>query len=151
MIIDHLKNAHLYAQPGTRLHAAFEFLRRFDPATPDGRVDVDGDNVFALVQGYDTRPMGKCKFEAHRKYIDIQYVHDGGEIMGWRPAGDLEIANDYDEEKDVMFFEQPQAFTPCEVTAGLFTVFFPDDAHEPGIRLMGHAHVKKVVMKIRIA
>ncbi|MEO8376604.1 MAG: YhcH/YjgK/YiaL family protein [Candidatus Sumerlaeota bacterium] len=151
MILDRLENYHLYAAPGTPLHKAFEYLANtFDPALPDGRVDVDGDNLFALIQGYDTRPMGKCKFEAHRKYIDIQYVYAGGEIMGWAPAGHLEISNDYDAEKDVMFFEQPPTFTPCEVTAGMFTLFFPGDAHEPGIRLLGHGNVKKVVMKIKV-
>ncbi|MCC6546339.1 YhcH/YjgK/YiaL family protein [Candidatus Sumerlaeota bacterium] len=150
MILDSLVNFHLHAAPGTRLHRAFEYLRDFDPATPDGRVEVDGDNVFALVQGYDTRPMGKCRFEAHKKYIDIQYVSSGGEIMGWRPARDLDVAEEYDEERDIVFFEQPSTFTPCEVTAGLFTVFFPHDAHEPGIRMLGHSNVRKVVMKVRI-
>jgi YhcH/YjgK/YiaL family protein len=151
MILDRLENFRLYCVPGTRLYRAFEYLaNEWSPDLPDGRVEVDGDNIFALIQEYDTRPMGKCRFEAHLRYIDIQYVHEGAEIMGWAPVQTLPLDVEYDEEKDVAFFEQPVRFSSAEVTKGLFTVFFPADAHEPGIRMAGHNTVRKVVMKVRV-
>lgn len=151
MILDRLDNHRLYAQSGTRLTRAFEYLvNEFDSAIPDGRVDVLGDDVFALIQTYDTKPLGKCRFEAHRRYIDIQYVVEGGETVGWALFSALTIEQPYDDEKDVMFFEQPVRFVPLEVHAGLFALFFPHDAHEPGIRLHGYSSVRKVVMKIRV-
>src|SRR5688500_2302589 len=92
MVVDKLQNASLYAPPGSRLSKAFEFLRRPDLATlENGRHEIDGSNVYALVQSYNTTPREKGKFEAHRKYIDVQFVVSGDECMGYANLADLEI------------------------------------------------------------
>lgn len=150
MIHDELKNWRRYATPGTHLYSAFEWLAtKWNPAMPDGRVDVVGDDVFALIQGYPTRAEADCRFESHRKYLDIQFVHDGAEGMGWAPVESLEVSDPHSDEKDVAFFRQPAIWSRADVRAGQFTVFYPEDAHEPGIRIEGASAVKKVVMKVR--
>lgn len=151
MILDRLESWNLYFREGTRIARAFQFLQdEFDPTSPDGRIDIDGDRIYALVQGYETRPMGKCRFEAHRRYLDIQYVFEGSEAMGWTAREHMIVEEDYDEEKDVEFFEQPLRFTSLEVHTGQFAFFHPGDAHEPGIRLGDTRNVRKVVVKIRL-
>lgn len=149
MILDRLESWNLYFREGTRIARGFEFLQNeYDPSFPDGRLDIDGDNIFALVQGYDTRPMGQCRFEAHRRYLDIQYIVEGAEIMGWAAREHMIVDEDYDEEKDVEFYEQPLRFTSLEVHRGQFAFFHPGDAHEPGIRLGETNAVRKVVVKV---
>jgi len=151
MILDTLDNLHLYCAAGSRLEAAMNYLRHgFKPGTPDGRVDVLGDDVFALIQGYDTRAIADCRFEAHRKYLDIQYVYDGAEGMGWAPVETLEVADPFDTTRDVAFYSAPDVYTTAEVRSGMLTVFYPGDAHMPGIRLTGFQNVKKVVMKVSV-
>ena len=149
MILDLLERAAYYAQPGTRLARAFDFLRNeFDSQSPDGRIDVAGDDIFALVQAYPTRPLGECRFEAHRKYIDIQLVLSGGEGMGWAPVPGLEVTEPYDPVTDAGFFALPSLYTTLQVLPGTFALFRPHDAHMPQLRIPASGTVRKVVMKV---
>lgn len=151
MILDRLVHFRHYAVPGSRLERAFLYLAEtFDPALPDGRVDVQGDDVFALIQGYPTRPPEKCRLEAHRRYIDIQYVFEGAEDMAWAPLEGLAVSEPYSDERDVAFFHNPPSLTRLHVPAGSFAVFHPQDAHAPGLQHPGFATVRKVVMKVRV-
>jgi YhcH/YjgK/YiaL family protein len=71
--------------------------------------------------------------------------------MGWAPRAELVVDDEYDPEKDVEFYEQPERFTPVEVPAGRFCIFLPGDGHEPLIRMGDDRHVRKVVIKARLA
>ncbi len=149
MILDRLSNWAMYVEPKSRLGRAMHYLSRdFDPELPDGRYDVDGDNIFALVQSYNTRPVNECRFESHQRYIDIQYMIQGGEGMGWAATPTLEVVNEYDPDKDVAFYEQPEFYTTLEVYQGNFALFYPGDAHQPGMNLKDTQRIRKVVMKI---
>jgi len=149
VIHDRLDRFALCAAPGSRLSRAFEYLASIDPfAVPDGRIDVDGDNVFALHQQYDTRPIEQCRFEAHRKYIDIQFVFEGIEGMGWADLDRLAVVDPHDDAKDIAFYAWPEPCSIVTVRAGEFTVFRSTDAHAPGIRVAGAGHVRKIVMKV---
>ena len=68
-----------------RLRKALDFLKQTDLLALDtGRVEIEGSEVFALVQSYDSRPIPETpRFEAHRKYLDVQYLASGTEAMGW--------------------------------------------------------------------
>jgi len=92
MIYDSLTNAALYRGLGPRFTLAFDFLAEFDPATPPGRISLDDDNVYALVQSYQTITAASRPFEAHRAYADIQFVAEGEEIIGDR---DERVGTDY--------------------------------------------------------
>ena len=117
-----------------------------------GRVEIDGGTVYAMVQAYETLPVGaEVKFEAHRQYIDIQYVVSGEEVMGWIALADLPAPTAYDAEKDVLFGLLPVArMTPVQVRAGQAAVFFPEDAHAPKLALGAPAPVKKIVIKVSV-
>lgn len=151
MILDRLENWALYFDQDSRVGRAMQWLsRRFDESSPDGRIDIDGEDIFALVQGYATLDPSECRFESHRRYLDIQYVYGGGEVMGWKPISALDVVEDYDADKDVAFFAVPPHFTTLEVYPGQFALFYPNDGHMPRLKLSGEENVKKVVVKVRV-
>ena len=149
MIIDSLRQVHLYAALNPRFPAAFEFLRSASlPLLPEGRYEVEGSDLVAIVVRAEGKTRAGAKLEAHRKYIDIQYVVAGKEEMGWAPlSGCAAVTDPYDEEKDILFFgDQPAPWVV--VPPGSFALFFPEDAHAP---LVSEGAVHKVIMKVRTA
>lgn len=150
MILDSLERASLYAAPGSRLAQGLRFLASFDPATPDGRLELDGDTLFALVQRYHTAPGAEKRFESHRRYADIQFVAAGRERILHAAAPGLTVDTPYDPAADVTFFWDPSASSSLLLAPGDFAVLFPADAHKPGCMAGGRTRVKKVVVKVRI-
>jgi biofilm protein TabA len=153
MIVDFLSNARLYHVLGPRFAAAFDYLARTDFTTlANGRYDVQGDDVFAMVQSYDSKLLTPAsKWEAHRTYADIQYIVSGQERMGYTQIGSLKVTDPYDATKDFeLYTGQPdQTYDYVRVSPGMFTIFLPTDAHMPGVALNQPEKVSKVVMKVR--
>jgi YhcH/YjgK/YiaL family protein len=146
MIIDKIENAHLYKNIGERISKSFEYIRTTDLKTlPAGKYPIDGENIFALVSEYKTKSEQEGKLEAHRKYIDVQYVIEGEELMGYVPLGNQQILEPYKEENDIVFFTGDKSFT--KVSEGMFAIFFPEDVHMPGIMTKESSPVKKLVIK----
>ena len=160
MIIDQLKNVQSGFYPNLlasvagdaglaqRLQAAFHYLQTADLAnTPPGRVEIDGNRVFARVQEYNTKPRTQGFWEAHRQYLDVQYVVSGLEHMGFANIEQL-TAGAYDAAKDFLPLDGAGSFVL--LPAGMFTVFMPQDGHMPGIAVNEPQPVKKVVVKVAI-
>ena len=147
MIVDRLKNAHLYQGLGPNLTTAFDYLATHDfAAMESGRYDLDGDRVYALVQRYDTKPREQGVWEAHRRYIDVQFVASGIETLGWTNLVNLKVTQPYAEAKDVVLLAGSGDFVTAQ--AGDFLVFFPDDAHMPCLVHERPEPVLKVVVKV---
>ncbi|HTX89937.1 MAG TPA: YhcH/YjgK/YiaL family protein [Anaerolineales bacterium] len=148
MIFDRLANSRLYENSSPRLREAFEYLQRTDlSALPVGRQEIDGQNMYAMVQEYSPKPPEGGRWEAHRLYIDLQYLVSGKEQIGFAPIGRL-APGEYDPARD---------FTPLEgrgdlltVSAGEFMLLFPEDAHMPGLAAGAPGPVRKVVVKIKV-
>ena len=148
MIIDQLEHANRYCDMHPAFSQAFAFLKRADLADlAPGRYEIDGDRLFCSISQGPGRPRAEANLEAHRKYIDIQYVIAGAEEMGWKPTADCRISHvPYDAEKDIEFFKDiPDSWNP--VPAGSFVIFFPEDAHAP---LVGIGQIHKAVLKIAV-
>jgi YhcH/YjgK/YiaL family protein len=139
--------------PGiTGLERAFEFLARTDlAALPLGRTDIEGSDVFLTVSEAETRAPEQVKFEAHRRYIDIQLVVQGQESIGYAPVASLVTAEPYDATKDIEFFSVPQESAAIALRAGDFVVFAPGDGHRPSLHLDGPHVSRKVVVKVSVA
>ena len=137
MIVDHIEHAALYYSLGPRIAAALTYLAQTDfSLLPDGRCELDGDRLFAIVQRYRTKPAADARWEAHRQYVDVQYVAAGVERMGWAALYDgMTLAVPYDPVKDVVFFDAAGQF--FDVPAGRFVIFAPHDVHAPGLRPEG--------------
>lgn len=148
MIVDKIENTGQYSNLGDRIQKSLDFIRKADlKKLQPGRYDIDGDNIFALISEYQTKAESEGKLEAHRKYIDVQYMINGEELMGYAPLGNQEILESYNEENDIEFFHGEKVF--IKVTEGMFAIFFPEDAHMPGINVNGKSSVKKLVIKVK--
>ncbi|MBT7860935.1 MAG: YhcH/YjgK/YiaL family protein [Gemmatimonadetes bacterium] len=148
MILDDIHNGTLYHGLGTRFADALTYLAKTDLVSmaPD-RYDIDGDDVFVMVQEYDTKPKSEGLWEAHRAYADVQYVISGTEHMGYAPTPSLE-AGAFDADRDFLPLEGNGLFLP--LTAGQFIVLWPQDAHMPGMAIDQPSPVKKAVVKVRL-
>lgn len=149
MMMDGIENAAAYAGVSPRIRAALDYLAKTDFAAMEpGRYAIDGDKVYAMVQCYETRPREKGKWEAHRRYIDVQYVVEGIEAMGYAPLDKLTVTQPYIEEKDCLFLAGEGSI--LKVPAKTFAVFFPQDAHMPCLAVAAPAPVRKVVVKVAV-
>jgi len=148
MIIDKIENAHIYKNISERISKSFEYIKSTDLKTlPAGKYPIDGENIFALLSEYKTKSEQEGKLEAHRKYLDVQYVIEGEELMGYAPLGRQKVLDPYKEENDIVFFTGDKSFT--KVCAGMFAIFFQGDVHMPGISTGKISDVKKLVIKVR--
>jgi biofilm protein TabA len=151
MILDILERWRQYAAISPHFEKAFAFLQRVDDATPVGRHEIAGDDVFALVQRHFTKPVAERPFEAHRKYIDVQYVRRGRELSYWAPLALLtNVTMPYDAAADAVLFGFTPEAVPLQVRAGHFAIFFPEDGHAPSCAWDQAAEVWKVVVKVRV-
>jgi YhcH/YjgK/YiaL family protein len=148
MILATIDKAYRYADCHHRLSRGFEFLQttKLDEL-PVGKHEIDGDRLFAIVARDQGRGRDAAILEAHRRYIDIQYVVSGNEVIGWHPLASCSaVKQAYNTDTDLAFFldRPPTWFT---LALGSFAVFFPEDAHAP---LAGTDPVHKVVVKVAI-
>ena len=128
---------------------AFDYLKNTDLVNlPSGKYELDGDHIFALVQEYDTKNEEEALMESHFKYIDIQYIIEGKELMGLVTKTD-HVATLVNLEKDYASYDE-ENYSFMLFEEGMFGVYFPDDIHLPCIQLDEPARVKKVVIKIKI-
>lgn len=150
MIFDTLSHAAQYAHLGPRIGRGLTWLEKFDPQTPDGRYAIDGDDLYALVQSYDTAPSSEKPFEAHRSFLDIQFVVAGTEVILYAPTPSLRPTTEYDSQKDYQLFANPPHATSLLMPPGSFAIFYPQDGHKPGCVNGAQAQIKKVVIKARV-
>jgi len=140
-----------YFKNKERWDKAFIFLKTNDlTALEPKRYDIDGDNLYAPVSEYLTKNEEDARYEAHQKYIDIQYVVSGKELIGVAPMSQKkDVLEAYDSTKDIEFL----TVTGGENLLALpdrFFIFFPEDAHRPGLKDGENSPVRKVVVKVRI-
>ena len=151
MIYDEIKNVHTYFSLNGRLKEGFQFLLNSDLKNlKDGRHIIKGDEIYANVQTLNTKPVEEQKWEAHKKYIDIQYVIRGREKMGFGVLSDFnKTVVPYDENKDVMFLEG-ENYSYIDVKEGSFVIFYPNDVHAPMLSVDSSEEIKKVIVKIAV-
>lgn len=151
MILDTLAQWRTYHAISPRFERAFAFLHQITDQAAVGRHEIDGEDIFAFVQKHPTKPMSERVYESHRKYIDIQYVQRGREIMYWAPLPWLtNVTMPFDVEKDAALYGLIPQGVPVPVTAGQFAIFLPEDGHIPSCAWGDPAEVLKVVVKVRV-
>ena len=140
-----------YFKNRERWDKAFSFLKDNDLSKLEvKRHDIDGDNLYASVNEYMTKNEEDARFEAHRKYIDIQHVIIGAEQMSLSPLSERkEELVPYDPAKDVEFMTVNKT-SSFEATPDNFFIFFPSDIHRPSVKIGENKNVRKVVVKVRI-
>ncbi len=151
MIIDKLENICNYSGLGERINKALHFLKQSNFKKMDsGRFEIDGSNIYATISRYQSKSLENSKWESHKKYIDVQFVAEGSEQIGYSNLNNMIVKEIYSEEKDVQFLEGEGDFITAE--KGTFVIFFPQDVHMPGISILNsqQSFVTKVVVKVKI-
>lgn len=147
MIYDNIKNADIYFPLGEKIQKALSYLQSTDfSAVEPGTYDIEGTDVYAIVSEYNTKPLSNGKWESHKKYIDVQYIHEGKERIGFTESKKMMILEEYDSRKDVAIHKGEGHF--INVEENHFLIFFPTDIHMPGIAINIPKAVKKVVVKV---
>jgi YhcH/YjgK/YiaL family protein len=150
MIIDRLENCMIYDALHERIGATFQYLQTTDlTAIAPGKYEIEGDNIFAIVQEYNTMDAAGEQMESHKKYFDVQYMIQGEELVGHALRTDQKVSKEYDAENDfILYADAPSFFT--KMATGTFMVFFPSDLHMPCLKVNESSRVKKVVVKVRL-
>ena len=148
MIKDTLNRIDRYRGLSPRLDQAIDFLAAANLAALEtGRHVIDGDRIYATASGYQTRPLAEGKWEAHRRYIDIQVIVAGQERIGCAALAGRAVSQPYSAEQDVLFLDVVQG-DELLLSAGDFAVFWPEDAHRPCMAVGQPEPVRKVVVKV---
>ena len=151
MILDRIDNSDFYAALHPQLAKAFDVLKNGKLGRKRaGKYAIDGEKVYYIISRYKTKPMSEGKLETHKKYIDIQVVLKGEEVLGYADINGLTVAEKYDKTRDIAFFTQPGKMTTAVLKPGLFCILFPQDARLPCCQSEKPADVKKVVIKVRL-
>jgi YhcH/YjgK/YiaL family protein len=150
MISDTIKNKDLYTAVSPRIKAGLDYIAKTDFSKMEaGRYELDGTNLFVLVQKYDSLPRAEGKWECHRNYIDIQYIADGIEQIGFTDVATMQVKTEYNPDKDVSFLTGEGDYVTLR--KGSYGIFFPDDAHQPKVAPGDKpGPVVKVVVKVKI-
>ena len=148
MIIDTLENADLYRSLSPRLATALDYLKATDfSAMAPGKYPVDGERIFAIVNDYQTKPCVEVELEGHRRYIDVQYLVRGSELIGYAPLWGQELTREYGSEEDYALYRGEATFV--RLGRGMFAILYPHDLHMPCIGEPVVA-VRKVVVKVMV-
>ncbi len=133
-------------RPGSALNARIGAL-----AAGDSQKHDLGAGVFAIEQAYQTKPRAEGFFESHRKYLDIQVVVAGRETMELADLSRAKVRQPYQEERDLITYEDVVDASLLRVVAGEAAVFYPPDVHMPSLRLGDAAVlVRKSVLKVPV-
>jgi len=148
VILDTLQRASRYEALHPLFPLAFRTLAGEHIASlPAGKHAVRGDDLTLIVARDEGKGKGGAVLESHRRFIDVQMVIAGTDLIGWRPAADCRnVLRPYDAEKDLALYgDAPLVW--CAIAGPLFALYFPEDAHAP---LGGEGTLHKAVMKISV-
>jgi len=149
MIIDKIENASLYTGISERIECALNYIRYTNFSNLDlGRYDIDGDLIFALVNEYQTNNADDSLLEAHQDYIDVQFMLEGKEHVGFVTLKTQQEIKAYNSEQDFALYKD--SYSTNILSKGMFAIFFPDDLHLPGLKIDESELVKKVIVKVKI-
>lgn len=129
---------------------ALKYLRDTDfSEIASGKHEIDGDIMFAIVQDYVAEEKEKCKPETHDKYIDIQFIDSGEEIIGYGNRSDnADIWEPYSDNIDITFYKSVDDEIDLKLTRRMYGVFFPWDVHRPRCMSRPGLKIRKVVVKL---
>lgn len=150
MIYDKIDRQGIYAGISKDIRLGLEWLRGVNPGIENGVYELSS-SVKAIVSEYTTKDVNENGYEAHRDYIDIQYLIGGREKICCLPLEYLNEIKAYNKDIDAAFYEasdkKPQELV---IGNGLFAIFFPQDGHMPCLCAIKPEIVKKVVLKVKI-
>lgn len=152
MIFDKIENISDYFDELPPLTKVADFVDEFNKnKLSDGTYEIDGKRVFAMVQSYRTKQQtDEMMFEAHKKYIDLQYIVSGIEKIRWAKLDTVSMVEEkYSSGGDIAFYEG-DAMVDFTLSKNTFLLLYPSDAHLPGLSADKDVNVRKIVFKIQV-
>ncbi len=148
MVLDSLANAARYYALHPAFQKAFDFIKNTDFSSQQtGKIVIDGDNLFINHADCCGKTVEQAKIETHNQYIDIQVAYQQAEQIGYAPRCELkEPIGEYDAAKDITFYTD-KAQSMVTMNPGQFTIFWPEDGHQPAI---GEGSWKKIIVKVKV-
>ena len=134
------------------LQKALKYLRDTDfSKVAVGKHEIEGETMFAIVQEYVGEEKKHCKAETHDKYIDVQYIDSGEEIIGYSNLSDkVEISEPYLDKIDITIYKTVDDEIDLKLSRRMYGIFFPWDVHRPRCVSRSGLKVRKVVLKLRV-
>jgi YhcH/YjgK/YiaL family protein len=152
MITSTLSNLALYKNISPILTKAIDYIlnTRFEEIMP-GKYEVEGEEIFYMVNEFSTKPAAECEPERHRVYTDIQFMIKGVEKFGYTAFTNQIPSTDFLPDNDVAFYNLPtDTISYITLTPAEFIIFFPTDIHQPEVFADAPMSVRKVVFKIKL-
>ncbi len=152
MIITDLTNLESYKAMSKNMRVAIEYLESINlDSIEDGTYPVLDDDIFVVVSTYITREHGESKYEAHRKYIDIQTLISGEEMIFCNQVNHMEPDGAYNIEKDKLNFKDQAGEVSIHLKPGMVTIFYPSDVHKACCNVCDEPKlVRKLVAKVKL-
>lgn len=156
MIADSIRNKDWYTCLAPRIARALDYVEQLTVEDfAEQTINIEGTQIYAMYQTYVTESGKDRQYEAHRRYIDVQYILEGEEVILAADLAEMTSRSDYDEGKDIQWFlpkagSEDGTVNSIHLKAGQFAVFFPQDAHMPKLASGSPEPVKKVVVKIAV-
>ena len=114
------------------------------------RTDLTG-GAFVIEQAYETRLRADGFFESHRKFIDVQVIFDGEELMEVADIARMTVKQPYNEKRDLIIYDDSTEVASLRVHKGQAAIFFPSDVHMPTLRVRATGvNVRKCVIKVPV-
>ena len=129
--------------------SAYDFIVNKADRAAVGKYELEG-GAYVSVQEYTTKARSEAKYEAHKKFIDIQLILSGRELIAVTPIEKMKIKDEYNEAKDVMFFQHNDECTDYVLEAGDFLILYPQDVNMPGVCVNERSLVRKIVVKVPV-
>jgi len=151
MIKNSLKYTKNYYNLSSKIEEALKYLENHNLKDfTNGKYEILGDDIYVNVQDYQTKPLSEGKWEAHRKYIDIQFMIEGEEKIGVGEIQNFQTSKEYDEVCDVEFLTTNEPAQFIQMNKNDYLILYPYDVHMPQINFKDSAYVKKAVVKVKV-
>lgn len=133
-----------------KLTDALNYIKNLDKSSLiPGKYEVN-DEFFYMYMEYEAKEPTDSIYEAHKNYVDIQYIVDGQEHVDVSFEEYMELATPYDSEKDIMFFKNPQKYFSRILGPEEYVILLPHELHKPGQKVGENGNVKKIVGKVQV-
>ncbi|NWK55719.1 YhcH/YjgK/YiaL family protein [Verrucomicrobiaceae bacterium N1E253] len=154
MIITSLNEIDLQSADSESLRTALRYLKEHGQDEKAlGRFEIPGSDIWGVAQSYTTNEESDAlRYEAHRKFIDVQFILSGNEIMKWLPLNDLVTTQSYDADNDCLLgVAQNGNHGDIPFCSGQVMILYPSDAHAPGVSQGKQTQeVRKLVIKVPV-
>ncbi|AGK55828.1 YhcH/YjgK/YiaL family protein [Bacillus sp. 1NLA3E] len=149
MILDKLTHLLESTVQPANIQRAVQFLAEEDFSSYELGKHIIDEEMFFFLSEYETNSVEDCFWESHQTYLDLHYILEGSEKVGYEQINRLTVKETYNEEKDAIFFTG-EVHSTVSLNKGDVLVCFPQDGHMTGINTGNTVtKVRKVILKVK--